>query len=234
MKKLLFILLGVFTFFSCGKEASLETPKPQEVKVTREYSKSFLVSDKVGDNQVYVTVSSDIESNIKDIDAKNFTITPVYEKVQSEANEVDVDSDSSEEWGVNEEYIVIVEYLKVKAGEGVVAHEISLDKDDGDDLSKASWKISYQYWSNGYIGAGIRKTNSKGKTRAKIGVLWSGNSWFYDWKISETLKNTGETATWYTCGGFYKIAVKRKDKRGAKSIYWWYLCDGYCPESDCD
>lgn len=223
MKKLFLVLLSMIVLFSCEKKEVLQPAT--EIVLTKEFVKTFVISDDTKQNTVEVKVSSDYESMLEGITSKDFTLKPLTEVPNSGNNEFLLPSNTEEgerevEEDLNASNSIVVEYRLINSEEGIAAHQLTFDEPQDNNRS---WQTYFRYYADGYIGGGVQKSNSSGYTKAKVGVLWQGSSWFYSWQVSDKLKDRYETIDWFTCGDFYKIAVKRNNKRGSSSVVFFSL-----------
>ncbi len=84
-------------------------------------------------------------------------------------------------------------------------------------FSLTKWDYNdYAYGSQGWDGAQIYKTNSKGSIPYRVGVLWEGSDTFYHNLINGKLKADRSVA--YTAPGhetYYKMRLRYSKNRGA-------------------
>jgi len=93
MKKLLFLIFGILVFSACQRENAAPENQRAHLDLTKQFSKSFLVTDKSGNNQVQVKISSDYKSDIEDVSAEDFILTPRYEPIQEAPGQINTNQE---------------------------------------------------------------------------------------------------------------------------------------------
>ncbi len=205
-KFLLVLLLGIFVFQSCEKKTLTDTEDDivkDEIPLYK-FSKQINVVNKSGVN-ADITVYGDYKSVLE----YQVELIPIFEKPELENLEI---NEISAEDDFNEKPPVHFDIANIKLPENAIGFKIvpvSTNK---------GWTTIFGYSYDCDAGF-ITKTNTSGKTKYKMGVLYTGSQWFYKTIASGTLKSENSAAQ-ATPGNFYKMYIKYKNKSGS-------TCDAY-------
>ena len=201
MKQFSIIILSMLVLFtfSCTKEKTeLVDTNNESISVLPEYEYSTTIDYTTKENtSAKITVFTDDKANFP----KNVKIIPIYtlpEMNQTGNADVRYENDSL----LNDKPSVWIDVTNVKLPKAAKGFKINHDAGG----SKAYTDFAYS--ANGVYGASVKKTNSSGSIRAKIGVLWEGSDWFYSWLVNAKLKCEDCYVGCYPSSSFYKMAIK--------------------------
>lgn len=135
--------VGIF-ITSCKKE--LEPPKPEIIPAQLAHSKSIIVKDSSGQNELRISVSANDESMLNQINEETFVVKSIPENDIPEGDDDDntpLDFDANEEpLDLNNMLILNVEHAKLEPGAKGVALRFKQES-----LTSRYDRVSYYYYA---------------------------------------------------------------------------------------
>ncbi|TSA36713.1 MAG: hypothetical protein D4R64_07010 [Porphyromonadaceae bacterium] len=98
---------------------------------------------------------------------------------------------------------------------------IGLSIIDNSRLKSTTEERYYAYYADGCRGGNVTKLNNVGEVDARIGVLWTDSSWFYENTAEATLLYTSSSITSYP-GIFFKMRIRVSITGYAQYSYAFY------------
>jgi len=216
LKSMLFIIvMGFIVLQSCEKKAITEEQNSNiYTENDFEFSKTFTTG-----NKSLVNAKFELFTDNKELlnMGNKIIIEPVFEKMKIENNNILTEETDETDNTKPDFYLNII---NINLPEGSTGYKVILP----DNNTKSYWNFDFEWpQSWGVEKLRVKKTNSKGKVKVRIGILYNSSQGWYTNKVNSTLKGNGSTTSYNTPSSYYKVRLRVKLKSGGTAEYTvWY------------
>lgn len=212
MKKLLYPLITLFILFACSRESSVIT---DTVRADNDYkySKTLHIEDSLKSGSIEMTVSAKDPSFLLQYTEETLKLNfiPSGHKPDTLIN---TPSETTNDLQDPNCIFVIHDVKLPDTCIGISIRDNSLLKSTTEDKY-------YAYYADGCRGGNVTKLNNVGEVDARIGVLWTESSWFYENLAEATLLYKYSSITSYP-GIFFKMRIRISITGSALYSYEFY------------